>query len=1029
MKNTKPLHPTLAYLSWKYVGVLMLACLLSVGAYAQKTITGKITNQDTGEGMVGVTVQVKGTTTGSLSDGEGNYSVSVPGDNAVLVFSFLGFGRQEITVGTRSSINVSLIEEGLATDEVVITALGISREKKALTYAAQNVNADELSKARDLNVVNSLSGKVAGISISRSGSGVGSPSRVILRGNRSIAGNNQPLYIVDGVPILGDVTDVNPDDIESITVLKGPNAAALYGARANNGAIIITTKSGTRGFNVSLSTTYMAEVPIFLREYQNEYGQGNTGQYSPASEQSWGPSLNGGSVAHWSPDPNFGTANYPFSAQPDNVKDFYQTGHNWATNLSISSGNENNQTYFSYTFTDAAGVVPTNELERHNVHLRVTNKLAERLTLDAKMNYIREDLNNVIAQGENFANPNRHAYRLPRNIRTQDIEMFEYTTPEGLVRQHFWNPGSNGGANPYWAINRNLDKNTVDRIIAYASLKYQITDGLSLMVRSAVDRLNATSESKDYADSYIIADNGRYSLGRSENLEWNNDILLSYENQISDDLYFNVNAGANSRMNRNSSLNSNTGTALTLRNFFALSNTQNVVSNHDVGSPVDVNSVYGFGQLTYLGALTLDVTARNDWSSTLPAANRSFFYSSYGVSAVLSDLLTLPTAITFAKVRASYAIVGNDTQPYQLQRTAGFAAGGNNGFLTLSGTLPNENLLPEETTSIEVGADLRFLDNRIGLDFTWYKSNSRDQLFSIALPIGSGATTLFTNGGDVQNTGVEAVLSLNPVRTSDFDWDVYFNFTKNNSLVVEINDERPRIQVGSDFLRAYFIEEGEPFGNVYSRGFERDAQGRVIVGADGLPRITGGRTVLVGNYNPDWMGGIRNTIRWKKLNASFLIDIRQGGSTASITDAIIFGDGHVVETLEGRDGSLVFGQNFYAEEEAVLEDGTPNNLTMDAESFWRLVGGRNAPAGEVFRKDASNMRLRELVLGYTIDIPNAPVNSINVSLVGRNLFFFYNKAETLDPELIVGTGKAAEGFESFAPPTARSIGASIQLQF
>lgn len=997
--------------------------------WAQMTVSGTVTTATDGSPLGGVTVQVQGTPSGAFTDEDGQYTVSVPSGDAVLIFSYLGFDSQEIGVAGRSTINVSMVEAALSTDEVVITALGIEREKKSLTYAVQDVSTEEVAEARALNVVNSLSGKVAGLSIARSGSGVGSPSRVLLRGNRSISGDSQPLYIVDGVPISGDLSNVNPDDIASISVLKGPNAAALYGNRANNGAIIITTKQGDRGFKVSLNTTLMAEVPIFLREYQNEYGQGNAGQYSPNSEQSWGPPLNGQQVEHWSPDPNFPTQTYAFEAQPNNVEDFYRVGHNWATSLAISTGTERNQTYFSYTYTDAGGVVPTNDLQRHNIHVRVTNKLADKLTLDAKLNYIRQDIDNQIAQGENFTNPNRHAFRLPRNIRTEDIEMFEYINAAGLPRQHFWNPGSNGGANPYWPINRNLRENVSDRIIAFASLKYDLTPELSVMVRSSMDRLFGQSEERLYSDSYIVADNGRFTVGQSEGLEWNNDVLISYNKDLGADWALSLNAGANNRIERNSGLSSNTNVALTIPNFFALGNTQNVASTHNVGSPRDVNSVYGFGQLAWKGAIFLDVTARNDWSSTLPKDNWSFFYPSVGLNVVLSELVDLPSAISFAKFRASFAEVGNDTSPYQLSRTASATAGGNNGFLTLSGTLPNENLKPEETTSIEIGTDLRFLDGRIGLDLTWYKTNSRNQLFTLALPIGSGATTLFTNGGDVQNDGIEAILTLNPVRTTDFDWDIQFNFTRNNSEVVEINDERPSIEVGSDFLRAYRIEEGAPFGEVYSRGFLRDDQGRVLVGTDGLPRITPGRTVRVGNFNPDWLGGIRNTIYWKDLSMSFLIDIRQGGSTASITDAIIFGDGHVVETLDGRDGSLVFGQNFYSEETAVLEDGTPNNLTMDAESFWRLVGGRNAPVGEVFARDASNMRLRELTFGYRLPISNSFVKAVKLSVVGRNLFFFYNNAETLDPELIVGTGKAAEGFESFAPPTSRSIGFNLRFDF
>ena len=1008
---------------------LLLVIGSTTSLLAQQTVSGIVSDVD-GVPLIGVNVLEAGTANGTITDVDGSYSLTVA-DGASLEFSYTGFATQTIETSAYSgAINVTL-EEGVALDEVVVTALGISREKKALSYSAQNVATEELSQARDLNVINSLSGKVAGISIARSGAGVGAPSRVILRGNRSLFGSSEPLYVVDGVPINGDITDINPDDIESISVLKGANASALYGNRGQNGVIIISTKKGGTGFSVSVNSTYMAESPLILRDYQTQFGQGNGGQYNANSEDAWGAAL-GGSGDHWSPDPNFGVSTYPLTANTP-VEDFYQTGYNWATSLAISGGTEKTQTYFSYTYTDAAGVVPTNELKRHNAHVRITNKVTDKLTLDAKLNYIREDIDNQLSQGESFDNPNRHAYRLMPNIRTEDIETFEYTDATGANRQHYWNPGSNGGANPYWTINRNVRLNTVDRIIGFASLKYDFTSDLSLMLRTAIDRINGATDFRQWNDNYVIADQGRYSVGQSQELEWNSDLLLTYQKYLTDDLFLSVSAGANARQERNTSLNSNTGDFLIVPNFFALGNTQLVNSNYFVGEPRDVNSVYAFAQIGWKNGLYLDITGRNDWSSTLPSANWSFFYPSVGLSAVISDLVDLPDVISYAKLRGSWAQVGNDAVPFQLQRTANLSAGGNNGFLSLSSTIPNADLKPEETTSIEVGAEIAFVNNRIGLDLTYYKANTRDQLFSIALPIGSGAQNVFTNGGDVQNSGIEAVLNITPIKRSNFSWDLSFNFTRNVSEVLEINDERPSIQVASDFLRAFIIEEGDQWGNVYSRGFVRqdpdDPNSPVVVGADGLPLITAGRTVKVANFNPDWLGGIRNEFNYKNLSLSFLIDIRQGGTVSSISEAIIVGGGLTEETLEGRAGGVVFGQDFYTQETAVLEDGTPNNLTTNAEAFWQLVGGRNAPVGEVFTYDASNVRLRELVFGYRIPVNNSFIKGARVSIVGRNLFFISNAAGNFDPEAIVGTDKEAEGFQSFSPPTARSFGVNIKLDF
>lgn len=1022
----------------RLLGFVVLFLVAGATAFAQQTVSGRVTSSVDGGPLPGVSVLVKGTTTGTSTDVDGRYTISVPDNSSVLVFSFIGFTTQEVTVGNQTNVSIQMREDATELGEVVVTAFGLEREKKSLTYTTQEVQTQELSQARELNVVNSLSGKVAGLSIGRTGSGVGAASRVLLRGNRSIAGDSQPLYIVDGVPA-GGITNLNPDDIESINVLKGPNAAALYGNRANNGAIIVTTKKGTQGFSINVNTSMMFDQPLLLTKYQNEYGQGLAGGYSAGSEYSWGPRMDGSQVAFWSPDPARAGETYAFSPQPDNVRDFYQTGHNLATTLSVAGGNEKNQTYFSYTYTDAAGVVPNNELTRHSLNLRLTNKLSERLTLDSKINFIRQDINNPLPQAENFANPNRHAFRLPRNIRTEDISQFEYTTPTGIVRQHYFNPGSNGGANPYWTINRNISEDHDDRIIAFTSLNYKLADGLTILARAAVDRSVGNTQRKDYADSYIIADFGRYTISSNEGMEINTDFLISYDKSINDDFRFNINFGGNARKQRNSSMTSHTGTSLTVRNWFALINTQQVVASENVGSPRDVNSLYGFGQLSWKNAVFLDVTARNDWSSTLPKDAWSFFYPSVGLNAVVSELATFPTWVSFAKIRGSFAEVGNDTNPFQLQRTATSSAGGLGGYLSLSTVLPNETLMPERTTSLEVGADLRFLDNRLGVDLTYYKTNSYNQLFQLPLPVGSGASTYFTNGGDVQNTGFEAMVTFAPIRNSALDWEIGLNFAKNVSLVKEIHREQKELGIASDFLRRFVIKEGEPFGEVYSRGFARDSQGRVLIEPNGLPRKINATTVRIANNNPDWLGGIVNSFKYRNFNVSFTVDIRHGGTIASLTNAILYADGLTEETLQGRDGDLVFGENFFEHETAVLADGTPdetdnvpNNVAMSAELFWIGMGGRNAPIGEAFVVSASNVRMREAVIGYTLPagiLSSTPFKSLSISFVGRNLFFFQNKANNIDPDVTTTTAASGAGYDSFGPPTARSYGFNLNLGF
>ncbi|MEO9512216.1 MAG: SusC/RagA family TonB-linked outer membrane protein [Flavobacteriaceae bacterium] len=1012
-----------------------IALVFMVAGYAQqKTITGTVTSD--GEPLPGANIVVQGTSIGAQSDFDGNYTIEAS-EGDVLVFSYIGMVTQTIPVNTTSIINVIMLEDTNLLDEVVVTALGIKREKKSLTYATQNVGADEISKARPVNLVNGLSGKVAGISINRSGGGVGSASKVTLRGLRSIAGSSDPIYVIDGVVVGGGIDNISPDDIESISVLKGPNAAALYGSSANNGAIVVNTKSGSggKGFAVTLSTTLTAETAHILTDYQNEYGQGIDGSYNPNTTFSWGPQFDGSQVAHWSNNPDFGTSTYAYEAQPNNVKDFFATGFNLATNLSISTNNENTSTYFSYTNTDVSGIVPGNDLEGHNFSVRVNTEIAEKLRVDAKLNYIKQNIDNQYEEGESFANPIRHAVRLPRNIRTEDVSIFDFVDPtNGSTLQHFWVPGDNGGANPYWTANRNISELTRDRIITAVTLDYDLAKGLSIQARASLDKVVESKYTSWYNDSYIIADNGDYFTRNFQSQAFNGDLLLKYNGSINEDFKFNINGGGNLNKGEFRSVDTRNN-GLNVANIFGVNNASAISVTQEF-EPQEVQSVYGFGQLSYKNALFLDVTARNDWSSTLPAANRSYFYPSVGLTAVVSDLIKLPEVFSFLKLRANWAQVGNDTDPFRLTKAVNLEQGTIAGsFLEFDVTDPALNLRPEQTESIEVGLDVRLLENRVGLDLTYYKSNSTDQLFLASVTGASGASNRFINGGDIENKGVEAILNIVPVRTDNFNWDLTLNFAKNTSEVLALADgiDELSIEEGDDFFfRRYILKVGNPFGDVYSRGFVRDDQGRVVVGANGVPLITDDKNTAIANFNPDWSGGIRNSFTYKDFNMSFLIDIRQGGSVASFTQAILASDGATSQTLVGRDGTAIFGQNVFSGETAVKEDGSPNDIQVSAQELWTNLGGRNTPVGEAFVRDASNVRLRELILGYSLPsnvTDRLPFESVSFSLVGRNLFFLSNKAGDIDPEVVSGTDNGAEGFESFSPPTTKSFGFNIKIGF
>ncbi|MXZ18580.1 MAG: SusC/RagA family TonB-linked outer membrane protein [Rhodothermaceae bacterium] len=1029
------------YTFWLSLVLLVAFSWPSTSIFAQTgQIAGTVVDQD-GEPLTGVNVVIDGTTVGATTNLEGYYEIPglEPGMYTV-VASFVGFATQEsqsivVESGETTELNIVLLETALELGGLVVTALGVEREERSLTTGTQSISPVELAQARELNVAFSLAGRVAGLSVNQAGTGLGGQTRLILRGNRSISGSSQPLFVIDGVPIRGDISDLNQNDISNISVLKGANAAALYGSAAQNGAIIITTNRGGVGtIRARFSTNFTTQQPLILTEFQNEYAQGSGGEYQRNSEFSWGPRMTGQSVPVW--DPSVGEAEagtYQLSPQPNNVADVFQTGYQSASNLSINVGSEAIQGYFSYSYTDARGIVPGNTLQRHNAQVRVTAQPGRRLSVDGKLNYIRSNLVNRLDTGENFSNPIRHAYRLPRNIRTEDAEEFEYFTDSGRRRQNYWVPGSNGGANPYWTLNRNLRTGTNDRIILLGSATYEFFDGLSMMVRGSFDGNAGSGTRTLYADSYIIAQDGRYFLSKGNSHVFNGDALLSYRKSLPNlEIDFDVNLGGNIQKRRNTSLSANTGQSLTVENFFTLSNTQLVSASQGVGSPVDINSVYAFAKIGWRDALYLDLTGRNDWSSTLPEDNWSYFYPSVGISAIVSELLPLPDAISFGRIRASYAQVGNSTSPFRLLRTASLRSGGINGFLSLSGTLPNEELVPEETQSIELGLDMRFLQNRFGFDATYYNTQTQNQLFTVALPLGSGAASLFTNGGDVRNKGVELMVNAIPVRNENLMLDLNVNFSRNINDVVTISEQRPRLRIGGDFLRQYFIEQGEEFGNVYSRGFLRDDQGRVIVGENGVPKVTPGNDVLVANYNPDWLGSFAVAVSWKSWDASILIDHRQGGTITSLTNAILYADGVTAETLQGREGGLIFGDNFWSNETAVMEDGSPNTTAMNAESFWRAVGGRNAPVGEAFVVEATNTRVREFTLGYNFSpslFGNIPISGMRLSLVGRNLFFIHRASKNIDPDVLVGTGKAAEGFDSFAPPSFRSFGFNLSVDY
>jgi TonB-linked SusC/RagA family outer membrane protein len=1019
----------------------LIALLLSCSTLLAQTrsLSGTV-KDEAGEGAPGVTVQVKGTNIGTYTDVGGAFRLNGPAQGT-LVFSLAGYTTKEMpyTDGT-SSFEVSLSQGESQLNEVVVTAFGISKDQKTLSYATQPIQTKTFAQARELNVANSLAGRVAGLDIARSSSGVGGSTRVVLRGDRSITGNNQALIVVDGVPMDnsnfspgnanggresgGDgLSSINPDDIDNINVLRGAAATALYGSRAANGALLITTKKGSarKGIGVSVNSSFLAESAIVLQDFQDEFGQGSGGVYNRASEFSWGPRMTGQSVAAWGPSPSAVGATYNMSPQVGSYGDFYGTGTQLSNSLTLTGGTDKMQTYFSYTNVNATGIVDNNKLRRHNFNLRLNNQLSSKLTMDTKITYLKEEVDNRQQTGEAFANLQRHILRLPRNIPLAQAEQFEYVDPvSGNLRQNFWNPGSNGGQNPYWIKNRVTAEDTRDRVLGFSSLTYQFTPAFSVMARAGLDQYVDRFEGKWFTNTYTIADNGEYQTSWRNVQELNLDLLAFYKKQLGENLTLDVTAGAGIQR-RNLLEQSTLNNGLNRPNLFITGNARNSVTTRNVDER-EKQGVFATADLTFKNALTISLWGRNDWSSTLPSTSWSYFFPGGGFSWLISESVAMPKFVSFAKLRGSYAETGNDARPYLLQQTYTFLAGGPNGFISRDPTKPFPTLNPELTTALEVGLEVRFFNNRLGFDIGAYSSDSKNQLFQVAIPPASGWSSEFINAGLVRNEGLEIVLNGNPVRSGKFRWDVDLNWAANRNELVELTPEQKSLNLTSDFMNNIRAIEGKPLGEIFSRGYVRNANGQVVVGADGLPQITPGTTVYLGNSRPDWTGGLNNRLSFGNLSLSFLISARMGGVVTSFTNAVIYADGTTKQTLEGRDAYVFPG---------VREDGSANTITTTAERYWLKVGGRNTPAGEVFTYSASNIRLREAVLSYSVPskVLGSKIQAASISMVGRNLFFLLNNAEGFDPELAAGTQNTTVGLESFSLPSTRSIGVNINLTF
>ncbi|GAA5040040.1 SusC/RagA family TonB-linked outer membrane protein [Marivirga lumbricoides] len=1063
----------------------ILLLLVTTSLFAQdRVVKGTVTDANDVP-LPGATIRVKNTTIGTVTDIEGNFAITIPeNEQNIIEITFIGFKSQAIDVTGKFNVNIKLQEDTQWLDEVVVTALGIKRETKKLAYAVQEVSGEELSEAKETNVVNSLSGKMAGVQVTGGNSGVGSSSQIIIRGENSLNPSpnaNSPLFVVDGIIINNNINsvgnegnmavdfgngamDINPDDVETMTVLKGPNATALYGSRGANGVVLITTKSGkgTKGIGVSINHSSTFETLLTLPKYQNEYGQGSNGQFAfndggqnrsvtgginDHVDESWGPALNGQLIPqHDSPttsgfragDVNLRPRNAdgsfadeiiatPFIAHPDNIEDFFKTGYTISNNVALTGANKDGNFRVSFTDLNSESIVPNSNFKRRTYALNGAYNLTDRLKVSASMNYINSNSDNRPVNSYGTENIMYLWVWFGRHIDMNSLR--NYWQP-GLENVQQFNYNYNYHDNPYFNVYENTNAFNRDRVITNMRLDMNLAQGLDLMIRTGLDYSNELDKRKR-AYSTQRFPNGQYREDYTFAQEQNTDFLLAYTKNLNEDLDFGISVGANNRVtkNRYQRISAN---SLSIPGIYNFGNAAQPLTTSDYDSEFRVNSAYAFGNIAYKNYLFLDLTARNDWSSTLPENNNSYFYPSAGLSAILSDMFEMSQVISFAKFRAGYAVVGNDTNPYNLVATYGFGDTFN-GFSRVysPSELKNSNLKPEKTNSIELGADVRFFGNRLGIDLAVYQSVTKNQIIALPVSNTSGYSSRVINAGEIQNRGLEITLNATPIRTENFQWNSTVNFTTSRGTVKELTDGLDFYTIKSNYLTVG-AKVGGRIGDLYGTGFQKveDASsphyGEWIIDPDsGLP-IVDNTLRKLGNYTPDFMVGFQNSFQYRNFNFSFLFDWRQGGEFHSRTVAIGGTTGMLDFTVPGRETGIV-AAGVIANADGSYKE---NTKSVAASNYYSHVYKRSNEESSMF--SATYVKLRELKLGYNLPpkwFKNVSFNAATLSIVGRNLAL-WTENNHVDPETIsFSGGTVIPGVEDMALPSTRSFGVNLNLEF
>ncbi|KAA5475835.1 SusC/RagA family TonB-linked outer membrane protein [Bacteroides caccae] len=993
------------------------------------TVRGRVVDVS-GEPLIGATIREKGGTRGTVTDIEGNFILSVP-DSAVLQVSFVGYESIEVSVGGRKTLEIQLRENTVMLDNVIITALGLEKKEASLAYSIQKVKGEELTRMKEVNMITALAGKAAGVQINKNSSGIGGSAKVSLRGIRSASGDNQPLYVIDGVPMLnigteqaysaiggtanagnrdgGDgISNLNPEDVESISILKGAPAAVLYGSQAANGVILITTKKGnTAGQrNIYFSTGLTFDKAFSLPKMQNCYGVSDV-------VDSWGEK-----------------AYLPISNE---LNDFFRTGLTSITSVSVNYGNEKIQTYFSYANTTGRGIVDKNQLTKHNINLRETAVMFnQRLKLDGNVNVMRQIVKNKPVSGGFYMNPLVGLYRFPRG---EDLsyykDNYEIYDPERKLGIQNWHTFTEDfEQNPYWIQNRIQSKETRMRSIISLSANLRINSWLTVQARGSVDYISDKMRQKFYASTApaLCGANGRYiEMDYQETLIYG-DVMAMGKRKWEDFTLDVAIGGSINDKNVNSTRYDSKNASLKYANVFNLAN---IVMNgsasidQKIDSRRQLQSVFGTAQVGYQDKVFLDLTARNDWASTLAYTSHEksgFFYPSAGLSFLIDKWIQLPEWISFAKLRGTYSKVGNDIPQFITNSVSHITAGGE---LQANDAAPFKEMEPEMTHSVEVGTEWRFFQSRLGFNLTYYRTNTHNQFFKLPALAGDMYAYRYVNAGDIQNRGWELTVDATPVLTPDFTWKTSLNFSSNRNKIKELHEELKELVYGpSSFSSSYAMKlvKGGSIGDIYGKAFVRDAEGNIVYQTEGdhkgLPAVEGeGNTIKVGNANPRFIMGWNHTFSYKGFSLYFLLDWRYGGKILSQTQAEMDLYGVSQVTALARDRGYV-----------TLEGQQIDNV----KGFYKNIVGGRAGVTEYYMYDATNLRLREVSLNYTFPKKwmqkTKVLKDLQLAFVARNLCFLYKKAP-FDPDLVLSTGNDNQGIEVFGMPTTRSLGFTVKCEF